>query len=219
MLLPTRLSRSAQGSLGAVATAVASASLALAPATWAADPSAEPAGSGRLHTITWNACDQFNTDKIPCRDDTTHERAVYIENIMLEPEYLPQVAMFQEICYSTYRRAKELLGDEYRGDFRSTVERPDQCGSGNSGKWGVAYIVKGPLTRESALPLPDDVGEPRVLFCGRTTIYSTFRVCTTHLTASSDENPQNPPQRRSVRSGTTCETGPASDRQSSSAVT
>lgn len=129
---------------------------------------------------------------IPCTDDTPSERAVYIENTMLAPDFLPQVATFQEMCYTTYRDVKDLLGDDYRGDFRATVnDLTARCG-GTGGKWGVAYIVKASLVKESALLLPDDPGEPRVVLCGRTTIYSGFRVCTTHLTASTAEHPEYP---------------------------
>lgn len=148
---------------------------------------ARPQDTGRLHTISWNACDRFGSGSVPCTDNEGSDRAVAIENMMLAPDFLPIVASLQEICYKTYRDAKDFLGDAYRGDFKMTVPNLfARCGG--NGKWGVAYIVKAPIVKESALPLPDDESETRVVLCGRTTIFSGFRVCTTHLTPVG-ENP------------------------------
>lgn len=159
-----------------------------------------PEGTGRLHTFTWNVCDQFQVpNRAPCDDNEPFDRAVYIENIFLAADYLPQVGMFQEMCYTTYNMAKDFLGNAYKGDFRATINfLEDRCGG--NGKWGLAYIVKAPtLTKESALSLPDDeaeppdyYGEPRVVICGRTTIYSGFRVCSTHLTPAYNDLDDDP---------------------------
>lgn len=119
-------------------------------------------GSGRLHTLTFNACDQYLTGKPTCTDNTPHDRAIYVENIMLASDFYPQVGMFQEMCRSTFQESLNLLGTSWYGDFEPTVEGLyTRCGG--NGKWGVAYIVESPIVKENALGLPDDAAEKRVV--------------------------------------------------------
>lgn len=98
------------------------------------DPTLDVEGTGRLHTVTWNACDNQGQGQAICETATSHQRAVYIENTMLDP-YGPQVGMFQEICKYTYNQALGYLGSGWHGTFDSLALTPYGAMVIISGAW------------------------------------------------------------------------------------
>lgn len=150
----------------------------------------DPAGTGRLHTISFNACDQYleNPGSV-CYNDTPMARATYIKNMM--NSWGAQAAAFQEMCRSTY---DELLGQlglsQVYGYFEHTVTVSiDRCVTGTS--WGIAVITKQIISSRVEVHYPDDDDEQRLMLCGNSYSYSGFRTCSTHLSLNPSANQVN----------------------------
>lgn len=135
---------------------------------------------GRLHMVQFNICDQYlQPDKAPCADDDFAARINYIKSVMTQ--FGSQVGTFQEMCYSTYLGLKSQLGAGWDGDFYPTVTLDSYLRCTTTKDWGVGFLAHGVVNQYPVIPLPLVGGEARVLLCGTTTIYSGFRICTTHL--------------------------------------
>lgn len=161
--------------------------LCLAAVGGAADASSTPprpdqgrerlVGTGRLHSISFNVCDQVGQQFCMSPSST---KAGYIEDVL--NAWSAQTGSFQEICETTFNSLRSHLGyGSWDGEFYSTLDAPvGRCGADRD--WGVAIFVKASIFAPDsvyAVPL-QDYGEDRVLFCGNATHFSGFRLCTTH---------------------------------------
>lgn len=166
------------------------------------------AASPRVHSIQFNACDQFQRPgKDPkCSDVAPVNRATAIR--ISVDDFGANTLSLQELCRSTYN---ELLntqlggsGAGWRGVFSTTVAIPAgdrRCTSAGGGDWGVAVLVKGAsfssvdgsVVGYDPKRGPNGTiinGEQRRLLCGNTSILGNgFRLCSTHLTVLSGELP------------------------------
>lgn len=136
-------------------------------------------GTGRLHGISFNVCDQVG--QTYCASPST-AKATHIKGIL--NSWSAQVASFQEMCRTTFDSLRSQLGyGSWDGEFYRTISAPEgRCGSNRD--WGVAIFVKASIFSNVYEVKLYDVGEDRVLFCGNATHFSGFRLCTTHLDQS-----------------------------------
>ena len=133
-----------------------------------------------IRHLQFNVCDQYLRDRTSiCYNTSPDGRAQYINHLVQYWEV--NAISFQEMCLRTYVNLLNYLGNPWTGYFYHTVSVPPTRCSGST-SWGIAVMVKTGISAPYTLPLPMDPNEPRFLHCGNATIYSGFRICTTHLT-------------------------------------
>jgi endonuclease/exonuclease/phosphatase family metal-dependent hydrolase len=152
------------------------------------------ASTRRLHVFQFNACDQYGTShsSSACRNTRWYDRADAISASI--QNWSADAVTLQEVCQSTYNRILRDLGSGWHGYFKHTyvtAYNDFRCGGSGGAYWGIAILAKSPVSDVTAILLEEEPdGEARRLLCGNVTIGSGFRLCSTHLSNSSDNAAQ-----------------------------
>lgn len=106
---------------------------------------------------------------------------------------------FRRFAKTTYDNLRSRLGSSWDGEFKDTLQYnqwggtpDDRCGPLHA-PWGVVLLAHSGVSSRLpiALPLGSSETETRVMLCGNTTIGVGFRICTTHLSVSSQNVAQS----------------------------
>ncbi|CCG03619.1 hypothetical protein [Blastococcus saxobsidens] len=176
--MSTRAGRSSgRGLAVALALALGLTLLAPVPAT---------AATVRLQLWDFNACDQYGRNFPDCQV-TPEQRAAAIAASLGSTSWTPNAATLQEMCRSTFDMALADLPPGWVGAFHSTYTTTDtRCQSADPA-WGIAVfarsdVLTGPVHHTLGV---ETSGEERTLLCADVTVGIGMRLCTTHLTSSS----------------------------------
>jgi endonuclease/exonuclease/phosphatase family metal-dependent hydrolase len=156
----------------------------LAVAVVLVQPTAASAASVQLRVWDFNVCDQYGRSNADCQV-TPAQRASAISSSITS--FSPQVVTFQEMCRSTFDLVVGSLPPGWVSYFFSTFTTTDSRCQSVDHTWGIALLAQSAVLTNPGTTLlgTETSGEQRTFLCIDVTVTVGMRVCTTHLTSTS----------------------------------